>query len=121
MLVDDRLVYRGVLRKAPPPPANSASAASASPSSSVSPPPQSSPFGQTILFTNDPGELLREGPAVYTAEELAEDTAVVFIDEGTEKHERETTEKGGGLVRPHTTASRNRGAGGSRRGSSGRS
>jgi hypothetical protein len=76
------LVYRGVLRRAP--------------SDNVE------DFAQSILFTNDKGVVQREESRINTAEELAEDTSVLFLDEGRDV--------GGGasidnvLVRPTTTA-----------------
>jgi hypothetical protein len=82
LLVDDVLVYRGVLRRAP--------------SDNVE------DFAQSILFTNDKGVVQREESRINTAEELAEDTSVLFLDEGRDV--------GGGasidnvLVRPTTTA-----------------
>ena len=68
-------------------------------------------FGQSVLFTNDPGVLAEEADnhRIYTAEELTEDIGVVFIDEG------QTLQKqGGALVRPMTAVNRQDSGSGSR-------
>ena len=58
-------------------------------------------FGESVLFTNDPGVLEKEASRIYTAEELTEDIGVVFIDEG------QTLQKNGSnLVRPMTAVNR---------------
>ena len=90
--VDDVLVYRGVLKRAPE---------QKSDRDGTLGPAQEDEAGrtcqaQTVLFTRDPVECA--GELVYSPAELAEDAAVVFIDEGTQRG------RGERLVRPYTSA-----------------
>ena len=101
ILVDDVLVYRGVLRRAPASSNNEDNSFYKSETfdkSAVA----NFDFAQTILFTNDKQALMAEQHRVYTAEELAEDTSVLFFDEGRAVGSHTTDNKM--LVRPTTTA-----------------
>jgi hypothetical protein len=105
IFVDDVLVYRGVMRRAP-------EGQDISPEGGET---AMSDFGQSVLFTNDPQVLAEEleNHRIYTAEELTEDIGVVFIDEG------QTLQKqGGALVRPMTAVNRQDSGEGRRRGCS---
>jgi hypothetical protein len=59
-------------------------------------------LAQTILFTNDKAVVRKESGRVYTAEELAEDTSVLFFDEGKDVGSK--SGESSQLVRPTTTA-----------------
>lgn len=85
VLVDDVLVYRGILAKAPSRPPKSYSVATGAsrrrgrgPISRPEPPPD---FRQVILFTDHPDVLARESGHVYLPDE-DEDAGVVFMDNG---------------------------------------
>ncbi|CAM9870042.1 unnamed protein product [Discosporangium mesarthrocarpum] len=115
--IDDAVVYRGTLRRAPPKPTITKKAGQGQyvqretrrvgrrgGREEESAPNQLVDFGQVILFTNDPSIIAQHGHRVYTADVLAaEDQGVVFIDEGVS-----IGEAGGGsdvgMVRPMTAA-----------------
>lgn len=92
LYVDDVLVYRGALRKAP------TRAENAGVDGGVL-----RDFKQTILFTNDPEVTKAEAEFVYSSEDLAEDMSIVFIDEGISRSENGGADEG--LVRPFTAVS----------------
>ncbi|GMI37559.1 hypothetical protein TrRE_jg13071 [Triparma retinervis] len=77
VLVDDVLVYRGNMRKAPKEGAEGGA-----------------DFGQSILFTNDPNVVKEEEGHIFEGGD--EEGGLVFFNEG------ERQEGGGGLVRPQT-------------------
>ena len=65
VLVDDVLVYRGVMRKAPSAPVGASGRLD---------------FGQTVLFTNDPGVVEEERHRVYNVDD-DEEAGTVFIND----------------------------------------